>query len=430
MEVTVKNCSVTEPFREYCAVQVYPSCRLSELYGFGGAFTEAAAYNYAQLTKEDQQKLIEWYFSAEKGMGYRFCRVHMGSCDFSLSEYSVVGKADLSDFSIERDKKYVLPFVKDALREAGDELFLFASPWSPPAFMKTNESLLHGGELKKEYYEPYAQCFVKFIKAYAEEGVTIQAVTVQNEPEACQTWESCHFTAQQEAEFAVDYLRPALDKAGLKDVKILVWDHNKESLFDRATAVYAYPGAKEALWGTGFHWYSGNHFDTISLTRQAFPDKVVVETELCHGDSHDKTPDERAMDYAVEYCMDLHHGTAAVCDWNMILDIPDGGPFHCRNTGGCYAPVYVDQESKALSKDAIFSVIEAFASKVSPGDISLATSCYDEKIKTAAVQKKDGRVVLFAVNTDTRERMLNILLHGKCAPMNVAPQSLSVFILE
>ena len=164
---------------EMGVINVFDEFEYQSILGFGGAFTESAAYNYAQLTDEQKKLFLESYFSREKGIGYNFGRTHINSCDFSLDVYAYIesGDKELKTFSIERDKKYIIPFIKDAMQYCQDELFLFASPWSPPAFMKDNESVFRGGSLKEEYKECWARYYAKYIKAMAEEGVTVLPYT-------------------------------------------------------------------------------------------------------------------------------------------------------------------------------------------------------------------------------------------------------------
>jgi len=420
------DCRDTEV--EWNAVNIYPEWPVVEILGFGGAFTEATAWNYAQMNDEEKATVLRRYFDRESGAGYNLCRLHIGSCDFALSKYSLSKKPDLSDFSIERDRQYILPMVKDALK-INPDIFFFASPWSPPAFMKTGGRLIAGGHLKEAFYDTYAQYFVKHLLAYREEGVNIRAVTVQNEPHAVQMWESCVFSAEQEAVFAVRHLRPALDAAGLCDVKILVWDHNKERLYERATQSMAVEGADRAIWGFGFHWYSGNHFDAIDLTRRAFPDKPVLETELCHchGDSRNKTENERAIAYAVEYCENLRHGTAGICDWNMILSTKEGGPFHCRLDGGCYAPFCYGE--KGLVEDAVFKVIEVFARSIERGDTVVQSTVFSGDIHAVAVKKQDGRLLVILVNTG-KKLPVNLRVGGKVARFDLPADSVTANYLK
>ena len=140
-------------------INVFEEFKYQKMLGFGGAFTEAAAYNYSLLSDAQKKEFMEKYFDREKGIGYNFCRSHINSCDFSIDLYTYVEDGDktLDSFNIDRDRKYIIPFIKDALKYTGDELFLFASPWSPPAYMKDNESPFRGGSLKEEYKSVWAR---------------------------------------------------------------------------------------------------------------------------------------------------------------------------------------------------------------------------------------------------------------------------------
>ena len=156
---------------------------------------------------------------------------------------------------------------------------IYASPWSPPAWMKTNGDMLHGGKLKPEYRDAWARYYVRFVEEYEKEGVPIWGLTVQNEPMATQTWESCLFTGEEERDFVRDHLGPALERAGLQRLKLMVWDHNRGILYQRAKAVYDDPAAARYVWGAAFHWYVGDHFDNVRMVHDAWPEKRLLFTE-------------------------------------------------------------------------------------------------------------------------------------------------------
>lgn len=406
-------------------LNVYPALERQSLLGFGGAFTEAAAYNYSLLDKESRARVMEAYFDKEKGAGYTLGRMHIGSCDFSIGLYSESECADLSDFNIEQDKKYVIPMIKDALKYVGDEFFLFASPWSPPTFMKDTGSRIGGGKLLKEFYPTYAEYFAKFIEAYAREGIKISAVTVQNEPHAVQTWESCVFTAEEERVFAVEHLRPTLDRHGLSDVKIIAWDHNRDRLVERAQTTLSDRAASDAIWGMGFHWYVGAHFDALDICRALYPDKVFFETELCHESSESFCDERRTFDYASEYIDCLSHGAAGVCDWNLILDSETGGPFHNRTTGGCAAPAYCDAKTGKIIFDGIYEPIRLISSSVARGDRVVASTVSDAALKCVAIKRADASVVVLLLNTVEVEKEVLVRMDGKTSSFTVPARSLS-----
>ena len=418
------------PEIERDVINIYPSVEKQALIGFGGAFTEAAAYCYSKLGEKEKAEVLKKYLDKTNGAGYTIGRLHIGSCDFSLDQYSEAYSEDLSDFNIEQDKKHIIPMVKDALALVGEELFLFASPWSPPAFMKDSGKLVGGGKLKKEFYPTYAQYFVKFIQAYAKEGIRISAVTVQNEPHAVQTWESCLYTAEEEGDFAANYLRPALDQNGLGDVKIIAWDHNRERIVDRAMESFAVDGARDAFWGLGYHWYSGDHFDAVDAFRALYPEKEIFETEFCHEiDVDNFDDDKRNMDYAVEYISSLYHGSSAVCDWNLILDDKKGGPYHCRTMTGCAAAFYCDLQTGALVEDGIYRIIQTITSKISRGDKVVLTTRASQALKEVAVKKQNGEIWLFVLNTSDEEQTVNVRMDGSVAAFNLSPNTLSANLI-
>jgi glucosylceramidase len=164
------------------------------------------------------------------------------------------------------------------MEAAGGKLDLFVSPWSPPAWMKDNNDMLHGGKLKPEFYDSWANYYVKFIQGYEKEGIPVWGLTVQNEPMAKQTWESCMYTADEEKNFIKNSLGPALQKNNLSDKKLIAWDHNRDLLYQRASSLLNDPDAAKYLWGIGFHWYEewngGHQYSNVQLVNETFPAKI------------------------------------------------------------------------------------------------------------------------------------------------------------
>ena len=246
-----------QPFETQTCVFVDPNKTFQTFLGIGGAITDASAEVFAKLSKEKQQEFLNAYYSKDKGIGYSLIRTNIHSCDFSSDMYTYVAEGDkeLNTFSIEHDKKFKIPLIKKATETAGGKMTLYASPWSPPAFMKDTKDMLKGGKLLPEFYQSWANYYVKFINSYQKEGIPVWGLTVQNEPMAKQTWESCIYTAEEERDFLKNYLGPTLSKAGLGDKKITVWDHNRDLMTQRATTILDDPEANKYVWGVGFHWY-------------------------------------------------------------------------------------------------------------------------------------------------------------------------------
>ena len=293
-------------FKEREIINIYPNLEYQTFMGFGAAITEAAGYAYSKLPDEKRKDLINEYFS-ESGLNYSLARLPIGSCDFGLKSYSYSSKRDLSDFSIEKDRQYIFPLLKDA--NSVKQLTLFAAPWSPPAFMKNTRWLYLGGRLRKKYKHTWADYFVKYINSYKQEGFNINYVTVQNEPNAIQIWESCLYNPEEEADFAINYLYPTFKDNNI-DTKILIWDHNKERIFNRAVSEFSIEGS-DKIDGVAYHYYSGDHFENLSLVSKNFPNKLLIHTEGCTGYSDFRSSDEIGNGelYAHDILGDLNSGS-------------------------------------------------------------------------------------------------------------------------
>jgi glucosylceramidase len=238
-----KFAEAAQPLENEVSVFVNPNKSFQTFLGIGGAITDASAEVFAQLPPETQEELLTAYYDKEKGIGYSLCRTPIHSCDFSSNSYTYIEEGDgaLETFSIEKDKAYKIPMIKKATAAAGGELLLYASPWSPPAFMKDNKNMLKGGKLLPEYFDAWALYYTKFIKAYEAEGMPIWGITIQNEPMAVQRWESCIYTAEEERDFLKNHLGPTMVKEGLGDKKIVVWDHNRDLITHRANTIFEDP---------------------------------------------------------------------------------------------------------------------------------------------------------------------------------------------
>ena len=230
-----------QPLETEPCVFVEPGKSFQTIIGIGGALTDAAAETFFKLPAETQKEFLQAYFDPEKGIGYTMARTSIASCDFSSESYSYVADndAELKTFSVAHDERYRIPFIKQAIAAAGGHLNLFCSPWSPPAWMKDNGSVLEGGKLKPQFRQAWANHYVAFVKAYEARGIPIWGFSVQNEPMAKQKWESCIYTAEEERDFIRDYLGPTLAREGLGDKKLIAWDHNRDLIFQRSACWFS-----------------------------------------------------------------------------------------------------------------------------------------------------------------------------------------------
>lgn len=320
---------VDQPLENEVSVFVNLNKSFQEFMGIGGAITDASAEVFAKLPTEKQEEFLKAYYDQEEGIGYSLCRTPIHSCDFSSGSYTYIeeGDSELKTFSIEHDRRYKIPLIKKAIETAGGSLLLYASPWSPPAFMKTNNNMLQGGKLKPEYFDSWAMYYAKFIKAYEAEGMPIWGLTIQNEPMAVQRWESCIYTAEEERDFLKKHLGPTLEKEGLGDKKIVVWDHNRDLITHRANTIFDDPEASKYAWGIGFHWYetwAGGDpmFGNLGAIKQSFPSKNLLFTEGCQeGFRADRYQYwAHAERYGRSIINDFQSGTVGWTDWNILLD--------------------------------------------------------------------------------------------------------------
>lgn len=399
------------------------------LLGIGGALTDASAETFYKLPKDKQQEIMRAYFDPQHGIGYSLGRTHIHSCDFSSESYTYVKEGDkkLSSFDIARDRKYRIPFIKEALATAGKDFTLFVSPWSPPAWMKSNNDMLHGGKLQPEFYDAWANYYVKFIKAYENEGIPVWGMTVQNEPMANQTWESCNFSAQEERDFVKNHLGPVLASAGLRDKKILIWDHNRNLMFQRAQGVLDDPAAAKYVWGVAFHWYSGDNFENVKRVKEAYPNVNVLLTEAClYPFDFSKISDwQWGETYAKSIINDFNNGAVGWTDWNVLLD-ETGGPNHLNNF--CYAPIHSDAKTGHLYYLNSYYYIGHFSKFIRPGARRIVCSSMVDNLLTTAFLNKDGKVAVVVLNLSDKEQPFSLWQEDKGAKTTSPAHSIMTLV--
>jgi glucosylceramidase len=379
--------------------------------GLGGAITEATAYNFSKLSKEKRKELIEAYYG-KNGLDYRWGRISIGSNDFCLSPYEYTHRASLRDFSILHDRRWVLKMLKMALEK--QNLQLIASPWSPPACLKTTHMKRFGGHLKPWRYRTYARYIRKWLDAYREEGVKFRYLTPQNEPQAIQVWESCVYSFRAQRRLAYKYLAPALD--GI-DTQILLWDHNKKNLIEVADQLLTEVNPKVA--GLCYHWYDGTHPEQMWAVRQKYPDIVMLSSEMCVGFSPYDPADwaTAANPYYYEIMSDINTGATAFIDWNMLLDW-HGGPTYCANY--VKSPVILNEAGNDFILTPIYYALKKFAQLYPAGSMIIRCD-YDSKDVAAVARKtKSGHEVVIA-NVSGSEQEIEIKLGRTKKSLKLAP---------
>lgn len=401
-----------------------PTITKQTIIGFGGAFTEASAYNLSRISKENRKKAIEAYFDPEKGIGYTIGRVSIHGCDFSLGSYLYIDDYDntLDSFDVSRDQP-IIDLINDSSKIAHQNIQILASPWTPPFWMKDNHSPIRGGHLLPEFYPTWAKYYVKFIDAYQKKGVDIFALTVQNEPAAVQRWDSCIYSAEQERDF-VKTLGPVL-KASYPDVKLLIWDHNRDVMVERAKVVYDDQEASKYVWGTAFHWYDNEQFQNVAKHQELFPDKHLLFTEGCqeNGPHFNEYPvGER---YGRNMINDLRNYTEGYIDWNLFLD-DTGGPNHVNNL--CSSPAMLKIFHEELVLNPSYYYVGQFSKYIKPGAKQIASSGTREVIYVAFMNP-DGSYVVVVQNEQEVDINIQFDLNGKTYTKGILAHSINTFII-
>ena len=423
-----------QPFENEITVFVDPSKTFQSYMGIGGAITDAAAETFYKLPENKRKELLSAYYSTTNGIGYTIARTNINSCDFSSDMYTYVNDNDksLASFSIDHDKKYKIPFLKEANAAAANKLTIFASPWSPPSWMKDNNDMLHGGKLKKEFYPVWADYFIKFIKSYEKEGVNLWGVSIQNEPMATQRWESCLYTAEEEKDFLKNNLGPSFEKVGLSNKKIIVWDHNRDLMYQRAQTYFSDPLVAKYAWGMGFHWYedwSGGTpmYENVKRVHESFPNEHLLFTEGCAESFNASRYYAWVLGekYARSMINDFNNGMEGFTDWNVLLD-ETGGPNHVGNF--CFAPVHADTRTGDLIYTNAYYYIGHFSKFIKPGAKRIISSASRSQLLTTAFKNPDGKVVVIVMNSSDKAANYNLWVNGKAAVTEALPHSISTLI--
>jgi glucosylceramidase len=393
------------------AVILNPASTRQQILGFGAAMTEATCIILSQLNPDERTAILHDIFNPSE-MGMNVCRTTIGASDYSQTLYSYDDSPEpdpeLKHFSIDHDKASVLPVLREA-RKHNPDLFLFSSPWSPPGWMKPNNSML-GGAMRKQSFDPYARYFVKFLEGYKAEGVPINAVTVQNETDAEQEGRmpACLWAQEQEMEFASRFLAPAIRKANL-DTKIWILDHNY-SLWGRAIDELSDPAVAEAVDGIAWHGYVG---DVAAMTRvhEAFPAKNAYWTE---GGPDINQPNYQTdfADWANTFNTVLNNWARSITAWNLALDEkgkPNIGPFSCGGT------ITVENGTHKVIKSGQYWAFAHFSRHIRKGAQVFATNGVDPSDRHAGVThcgaiNPDGSHVLVVANRGPQQRRQ--LIHG------------------
>jgi len=417
-----------------------------EIFGFGGAFTDAASINFWSLSPAARTYFIESYFS-EQGIEYNIGRIPMASCDFSTRLYTyddVVNDVELDFFKLaEEDLQLKIPFIKLALEATSRKFNFFASPWSAPAWMKTSGKLV-GGKLKSDpdIREAWANYFAKFIKSYDEHGIRMWGVTAQNEPDIGLRedfpFQCMGYEPEEIADFVKNYLGPALENTDYSDVKIMIGDDQRFLLPDWAGRALNETGASRYVDGIGIHWYTDMIAPVTKLdaTHDQFPDKFMFATEACSGSVPFLEPKvdlgswERGQYYSKDIINNLNHHVIAWTDWNMALDM-QGGPNWVKNFVD--SPIIVNKNEDEFYKQPMFYHMGHFSKYIKEGSKRIVVENYDEletrQFKFTSVFDESRKLVTFVVINQSEETVSKVLHYKeKSLEIDVLPLSIQTYV--
>jgi len=433
-------------------VAVFTGHRFQTIHGFGGSFTPSAARTWLKLPPKARQEFLTACFDPNRGNGYTLGRIPIHSCDFSDGNWTYVSDEDpsLKSFTVARDRQDVLPLVQAANAVAGTPVRLVASPWSPPAWMKDNGRMCQGGALLPEHYDTWARYFVRFLQAYAAEGVPIWGITTQNETEAVTPWENCTYTAAQERDFVRDHLGPALREAGLSATRLYIYDHNRDHMVTHCQPILDDADARAFITGVAYHWYVQRKHDNLRLLHDTWPDKEILFTEGCvelankavyegleteftgFGSSGEQgiNPLDGHWSFGERYARsmieDFNRWNTGFIDWNLLLD-ERGGPNHVNNF--CSAPIMADTRTGNLHYQSSYYYIGHFSRFVGQGARrALCTTAHDALMAAAFVNSDESRVVV-VMNDQDEPRSVRLAVDDRPFDLRLPAHSISTAVV-
>lgn len=401
------------------AVVLDPDKKFQPVLGFGAAFTDAACYTFNRLDAAAREKLFHQLFGPFE-MGFSVCRTCIGSSDYSTKVYSFNEgdpDPDLRRFSIDHDREYILPILREA-RKANPDLFLFSSPWSPPDWMKPNHSML-GGNMERKYMASYANYLVKFLQGYEAEGVPVQAVTIQNEVDTDQDGRmpACAWPMEYEADFVRQNLGPAFEREGIK-TKIWIIDHNY-NLWGRALGELETPDVRKYTNAIAWHGYLGQP-EWIDRVQSAYPDVEMYWTE--------GGPDYTWPDYLTDWAKwskmftgILRNWCRSITAWNFALDEhgrPNIGPFNC---GGL---VQVHSETRELTYCGQYHAFAHYSRFIKRSARRIDSQSTASELVHVAFENPDGRRVAVITNSGAAQQC-TLKIGNQIATVQLSPNSVT-----
>ena len=420
--------------------------------GFGFALTGGSAELMMKMSSAERTKLLKDLFGTDgTAIGVSYIRISIGASDLNSFVFSYndlpEGQTDfpLAKFNLGQDKKDVIPVLNEVLT-INPKLFIVASPWSPPVWMKTNGKV-KGGALKPECYDVYARYFVKYIQEMKKEGITIDAITIQNEPINSNNTPSMRMNASEQTEFIKTNLGPALRVANLA-TKIVLFDHNLDRP-EYALTVLRDPEAAKYVDGTGYHHYGGD-MSAMTLVHNARPDKHLYFTEQMVTERPGSSTIAIAGQVKRMIINVMHNWSRNVILWNFAAD-PNNDPH--TDDGGCsmcQGAVILDGDN--VTRNLAYYVIAHASKFVRPGSVRIgstnqgdmsvslttdeeqreivrvATIKNSDALPNVAFRTPDGKIVLIVVNDTFLASSFRVQYRGEYANIRLQPGAVGTYI--
>jgi len=509
-----ENVHFVKGVAEGTVIKIDPDNVKQTMEGIGTSFTESSAFVLAHLHPEERREIMEQLFG-KNGANFSLARTHIGACDFCVEgKYSYVdtnGDVELDSFSLEPDKRGfsaneypglvdetydLLPMIKEALDIKGsqedDELRIVASAWTAPSWMKDiddwyisgtpeNNYQGTGGSLKKEYEESYADYLIRYLDEYRSEGVDIWGLTPVNEPHGNNgQWESMNFTPQSQNEFIKNYLGPKLKGGDHSEVKLLIYDQNRDGLEHWTDVILGDPVTAKYVYGAAVHWYESTfrvYEEVFERVNEKFPDHAIVHTEGCIDDLGKPAPagitdpekfqeqnwfdndsfwwNKNATDwgysatwegvkiedhpiyvpvhrYARNIIVSIDHWLRGWIDWNVILD-HNGGPNHAGNY--CGAPIMINTETKQVYYTPVYYILAQFSKTIRPGDKAVKASknlvgLQDDDLHMCATISPEKLLSVQILNTTKKKITYRLQVKEQYAEISIEGNSLQTLQIQ
>jgi glucosylceramidase len=407
-----------------------PNTVHQEIEGFGAALTGSSAYLInSKLNSSQRNALLQDLFNPETGIGISALRLTMGSSDFSLHDFTYddipAGQTDypLANFSLAEDQEDVIPIMK-AINAISQDITVISSPWSPPAWMKSNGSL-YGGTLDSDAYEVYSNYFLKYINGMEDEGITIDAVTIQNEPLYAAPYPSMNMSSDEQNLFIKNHLGPLFQDNSITS-KIILYDHNWDNT-QYAISILNDPTAKIYIAGTAFHAYGGN-VSAMSVVHNAHPDKGLYFTEISGGEWATDFSSNLQWNMANIFIGTTKNWSKTALLWNLALD-QNHGP---QNNGcsDCRGVVTINTSTGNIVKNVEYYSIGHFSKFIRNGSHRIGSTLTGTLagVDHVAFKNTDGKNVIVISNSGTSAQTFLIKEGNKQFTASIPGESVGTFV--